>query len=112
MIKLAKRMPSTQYDLKYLKALGMLRAKGKNVEDPYRTRDGVRYVRVGGMRWRDERVFAEANGTGRPRKPLQQILARVHEWIVSRKGLSLGLHKPVVDQQERNAIPGHGPRVS
>jgi hypothetical protein len=58
---------SNRYEVKYLRSLEVLCAKGKKVEDPYTMPDGTRCVRVDGVEFTDDRVFEEASGKG----PLQ-----------------------------------------
>ena len=46
----------------YLEALEALRARGKKVDEPYTTPDGIRHVLVDGFPCTDERVLEEAWG--------------------------------------------------
>jgi hypothetical protein len=55
-------MTSNEYQAAYLEALQKLRARGKLVEDPYTTTDGIRQVLVDGLPCEDEVVLEDAWG--------------------------------------------------
>lgn len=64
----AQSSRANRYQLRYLRSLEVLRAKGRSVEDPYTMPDGTRCVRVDGVEITDDRVFEEASG----KRPLRE----------------------------------------
>jgi hypothetical protein len=55
-------MTRNEYQLRYLEALEILHAAGKDVQDPFTTDDGVRAVIIDGFPYADDSVFALAWG--------------------------------------------------
>ena len=55
-------MPSNAYQVAYLEAIQMLRARGKIVGDPYSSADGTRRVLVDGLACEDDLVLEQAWG--------------------------------------------------